>query len=66
MSRAYVFEVDDSDGYDSTQVIESAPDERTAKRRAIARHLAACHPYTLDDPDAGPFVWATLADTVAA
>ena len=61
MSRAYVFEVTDSDGYDSTQVIEGAPDVRTARRWAIAQHECAMEYF-----DAGPYVWATLEDTVTA
>lgn len=66
MSRAYVFEVEDSDGYESTRVIEGAASERFARRAAIALHLADCHPYTAADPESGPYVWAELVDTVTA
>jgi len=61
--RIRVFEIEDSDGYESTQVIEGANGDRQARGWAIARHLDQFHPYTKQDPEAGPYVWATLEDS---
>ncbi len=58
--KTYLFEVSDSDGNDSTQEVKAA-DERTAKRKAIARHEKAIG-YA---PDAGPYIWTTLEGVTA-
>ena len=52
----YVFEVQDSDGYDSTQQI-TAGTVGHARKLACIRHCKRAHPY---DSDAWPYTWASL------
>ena len=63
---AYCVLVEDSDGYESFHVVETATCERDAKRIAKHLHMCECHSYTNADPEAAPYAWATIEETVTA